>query len=116
MPVIGGLAAKLATFGLSDRVARFAAWAVAIVVLALVTWGAWSLWLSNHDDAVIRKDRDAATIEVQGKTIEGERAAGAAKDGRDRAFAQEQQQLKEKADDAAANGTSPLDTLFDELR
>lgn len=116
MPVIGGIAAKLATLGLSDRVARLVAWAVAIVVIGLIVWGAWSLWLSSHEDAVIRKDRDAATVEVQGKTIAGERAAGAAKDGRDRAFAQEQQQLKEKADDAAANGTSPLDALFDELR
>lgn len=116
MPVIGALAAQLATAGLSSKAAKVAAWAIVIAVLALLAWGAWSLWLDDHDDAVIQKDRAQTTIETLNSTVAADRGAGAAKDERDRAFANEQQQLEKEADDAAENGTSPLDALFNWMR
>lgn len=116
MPVVGALAARLATAGLSNRAARVFAWAILLVILALIAWGAWALWLDDHDDTVIAADRSKATIETLNSTIAADRGAGAAKDARDRAFANEQDQLQKEVDDAAANGTSPLDALFDRLR
>lgn len=116
MPVIGDIAAKLATAGLSSRAARFAAWAIVAIFVGLIAWGAWSLWLSDHDAAVIRDDRAASSVETLGKSLDAERKAGATKDARDATFANQQDQLEKEADDAAANGTSPLDALFDQLR
>lgn len=116
MPMIGALTARLAAAGLSSKAARFAAWAIVIVVIGLIAWGAWALWLDDHDDAVIAADRSKATIETLNSTIAADRGAGAAKDERDRAFANEQDHLEKEVDDAAANGTSPLDALFDRLR
>lgn len=114
--MIAALAARLIAAGVSERFARPLAIAGLVLVAALLAWAAWSMWLGKHDAAVIAADRSATTIEALNVTLGADRAAGAAKGERDRAFDDEQSNLQEKADAAVANGASPLDAVFDGLR
>jgi len=114
--LVAGLAGLLMKAKISAGWARPIAWALLVAAAGLLAWLAWSQWLGARDERVVAKDRSTATIQILNRTIPTERQAGAAKDARDRAFANEQTQLKEAADDAAGNGHSPLDALFDELR
>jgi hypothetical protein len=114
--MIAWLAARLVAWSVPARAARPIAWAILLLALGLLLWGAWSLWLDRHDARVVEADRSATTAQVLGNVVAADRGAGAAKDARDRAFQNEQSNLQEKADAAAGNGASPLDALFDELR
>jgi hypothetical protein len=102
-----------------ERFARAGAIAT-LIVAALAAIGvarlSWSIWLRAYDRSVIAVDRADANAQASGAVLAAERAAGASKERRDREFADEQAQLKEKADAAANDGSSPLDALFDQLR
>lgn len=87
-----------------------------LLVLVAVAWGAVALWFGQHDAKAVSTDRAASNAEVLGRVVDVDRAAGAAKDQRDAANLANQSDLQEKADAAAANDTSPLDALFNELR
>lgn len=110
---------SLATRLFGERFARAAA-VVMLIAAALVAIGlarlSWVIWLRSHDRAVIAVDRSNANAQASGSVLAADRAAGATKDRRDREFAAEQAQLKEKTDAAADDGSSPLDVLFDQLR
>lgn len=110
--MIASIAARLVSAGVSERAARPIAWAGLILLVALLGWGAWSLWLGKHDAV----DRAQSNVEALNAVVGADRGAGAAKDARDHAFQGEQFNLQEKADAAVANGASPLDAVFDELR
>lgn len=98
------------------RLAAIAALIATVVFLLLAARLGWSFWLAAHDRRIVAADREEASAEASGRVLAAERAAGAAKDGRDKAFATEQAQLKDDADAAARNRTSPLDAVFDGLR
>jgi hypothetical protein len=114
--MIAAIATLLVRAKVPSSWARPMAWLLIAVIGALLIWWGWTHWLARHDQAVVATDRAAGTTAVLTNVIEADRAAGAAKDIRDRDFAADQTNLQEKADAAADNGTSPLDALFDELR
>lgn len=114
--MIGALAKLLLKGGVAEAWARPLAWALLVGALVSIALVAWSGWLSRHDQAVRAIDRATSTIEVLNNTVAADRAAGAAKDGRDADLRNEQSNLQEKADAAADNGASALDAVFSELR
>lgn len=114
--MIAAIAAWLVSAKVSKRAARPIAWVFVLVLAALLVAGIASIWLGRHDRAVVAADRSQATITVLSNTIAAQRKAGAAKDARDRAFAEEQTNLQEKADAAAGDGASPLDAVLDGMR
>jgi hypothetical protein len=122
--LVMGLLIKLAAgIGVPERFRKAAAWAeiavlaiVGAVLLFAAVQLAWSHWLGRHDDQVLTADRAAANAQASGAVIQADRKAGAAKDARDRAFADQQRQLQENADAAARASASPLDAVFDQLR
>ncbi len=116
MPVL--LLNLVARLGVPERWRGIAAWG-GLLLAALALYGSVrggiALWFAWHDKAVVAADRTAANAKLSARQIDAERASGASKDARDQAIATNQSDLQEKTDAAAANGTSPLDALFDEL-
>ncbi len=108
-----------ATFGIPERWRKAAGavfGVVGMLILAGVTWGAYTLWLDRHDSRVITQDRAVSNAEVLTRQRGVERQAGADKDARDDQFATNQTEVKEATDAAASNSASPLDVLFSRLR
>lgn len=113
--MVGAIVRLLAGIGVPKNYRRGLAEILLVGALALLLWIGLGMWLSGHDKAVIAADRAAGDVAAMNSALAADRAAGAAKDQRDRAFAAEQSALQEKADAAADNGASPLDALFNEL-
>lgn len=105
----------LAAIGVPEKCRRVLAEILLTAALVLIIWVGLHLWLSRHDRRVIAADRAAGDVAALNTTLAADRAAGAEKDRRDRAFDNEQSRLQEKADAAADNRASPLDALFNEL-
>lgn len=113
--MLGLVVRLLGRIGVPENCRRILAEILLTGALVLLLWLGLSIWLSRHDKAVIAADRAAADVAVMNTVVSADRAAGADKDQRDRAFANEQSRLQEKADAAADNRASPLDALFNEL-
>lgn len=119
MPGLSLFLAVAARLGVPERFKRLAAIGLATVALASLAaagWGAFKLWDWFDDRKAVIEDRNKSNAALRGRVIQADRAAGAAKDARDRAFDADQDRLKEKADEAKRAGRSPLDAMFDELR
>lgn len=98
-------------FGLGARAAKILS---VVLVVALVVGAIWWLRHDAYRDGV--KDTDARWEEA-GRRLEkqAERAAGRAdseSEERVQEFNERQAREKERLDEAAENGTSPLDVLF----
>lgn len=81
---------------LGDRfkpLAVIASWAL---VLGAV-WLFWTLWLANHDEAVVQADRDKANLEVVKSISKADRAADAKEGARVKEFQTEQEGLRNEA-------------------
>lgn len=113
--MIGPIVRLLGTIGVPENCRRIIAEIVLTGVIVVVLWIVLGVWLSRHDRRVVAADRSAGDVAVLNTTLAADRAAGAAKDRRDRDFGNDQRDLQEKADAAADNGASPLDVLFGEL-
>lgn len=87
----------------------------AIIALALL-WAFLGHLVARHDDKVISADRMGANLDISNRQTVADREAGAAMARRDKTFANDQQQAKDQADEAARNDSSPLDALFNVLR
>jgi hypothetical protein len=106
-------------FVTSERGRKILAVAMALVAVAAVVggcWAAWHHWFAKHDETVIQNDRTVSNAEIRNTQIDAERQVGADKIARDDQFATNQTEIKDTTDEAAHNGSSPLDALFDKLR
>ena len=105
----------LASWGLSQRVARLLApLAAALAALALLAalWGAFQAWDWWDDRQAVEDDRNAANAEFRERQVKAERKAGGDKAARDAAEAERQRDLQEELDDANQAGGTGADTVW----
>lgn len=117
--MIGWILPLIARLGVPQGLQRLVGWvtlaAGAIAVLGLL-WAVHGWWVGRRIDAAVERDRIDARAQAIEQARRADQVAGAAKADRDAAFTNEQAQLEKEVDDAADNGTSPLDALFGRLR
>ncbi|GAA0749478.1 hypothetical protein [Sphingomonas trueperi] len=116
--MIAPLIALAARWGVVERLRRPVAWLMALglaIVLLGLFWGGWRAFDWFNDRQAVQRDRTAAQAEMGQRQIRAERSAGAARDARDAAARQQQQELKEKGDAALRDGRSPWDAVANEL-
>lgn len=116
--MIAWIMAQLAARGVSKARQGPLAWliaAIAAVLLAMALWGAFSLWLGQHDKAVVAADRAEANAEFTADQLDAERSAGAAKRERDKAADEDQDELEGMIDEAESNGASAADDAWSRL-
>lgn len=105
--------------GLSRRAAGMLSWLLPIALF--IAFVAGCIVLINRDanqrvDAAVKADRAADNSQALWIDREASRSAAANQQQADDAFRNDQDNLKEKTDEAARARTSPLDALFNELR
>lgn len=104
--MIAWLIPLVARAGVPQRLARFAAWIVAALVVIALCWAAVAMfraWIADGKEEAVGLDRSDVTIEAANRVINATSAATANQMARDDAFQNAQKELR---DEAASNATA----------
>lgn len=103
------LIALFARWGLSQRLAKVAAYVVAGILIAALLWAAWAIWLRQHDKGVIERHEEKITNQVGAVSSEAAASASAAVD-------RSLNKTELENDEARAAASGSADPLGDGLR
>jgi len=106
----------LAALGALKRVPPWLWSVLAILAAAALVLGLSECHARNAAAGAVKLDRATSDAATGNLVIAADRKAANNQSARDAAFRNQQQQQEDKIDEAARNGTSPLDALFNQLR